>query len=31
LSTSYGYGVIMTLMVGSSVSLFFLLRKKGWL
>jgi magnesium transporter len=31
MSTSYGYGVIMTLMVGSSVSLFFLLRKKGWL
>jgi magnesium transporter len=31
LNSRYGYGVIMTLMVSSSVSLFFLLRKKGWL
>lgn len=31
LNSPYGYGVIMTLMVSSSVFLFFLLRKKGWL
>lgn len=31
LNSRYGYGVIMTLMVSSSVFLFLLLRKKGWL